>query len=269
MALTKLISRASIRSSAKALVPKFIQQPLRWRIPNKVMRWELIQKAIRMLDAKKYLEIGVSDGICFSAVAVQEKIGVDPIPPSQAVLSETSNPGVSYFTLTSDEFFDRVAPQVLKNGVDVVFIDGLHTYSQAYRDCTSALKYLNIGGLILLHDCLPTTELEARVAVNYEDAAKCNDGTNWDGAWLGDVWKAIIRLRTQQNVQTCTLHCDRGIGLVYKGKNRSRLTYTLQQIDAMSFSDLTKDSKRLLNLRKPFALHVVLEELKSAAPRLA
>src|SRR5262249_1606727 len=156
---------------------------------------------------------------CFCAVTAQEKIGVDPIPPSQAVLSETSKPGVSYFTLTSDEFFDQVAPQVLKNGADVVFIDGLHTYSQAYLDSTTALKYLNIGGLILLHDCLPKTELEARVAVNYEDAAKRNDGTNWDGAWLGDVWKAIIRLRTQENVRTCTLNCDRGIGLVYKGEN--------------------------------------------------
>ena len=33
---------------------------------------------------------------------------------------ETSKPGVRYFALTSDEFFQKVAPRALADGVDVV-----------------------------------------------------------------------------------------------------------------------------------------------------
>ena len=52
-----------------------------------------------------------------------------------------------------------------------------------------------IGGAILLHDCLPTSELEAQEAQNYEDAKRLNAGVAWNEAWVGDVWKAILKLR--------------------------------------------------------------------------
>ena len=192
-----------------------------------------------------------------------EKIGVDPISPSPAVLMETSKPGVRYFALTSDEFFQKVAPQALAGGVDVVFIDGLHTYDQAYRDCLNSLKYLNPGGLILLHDCLPTSELEARVADNFEDASKLNAGMASNYNWVGDVWKAILRLRAQHtDLLTCVLHCDHGIGLVYKARNQSGLSLTLAQINAMNYADLARDPRRLLGLRKAKHLMAVLEKLR-------
>jgi hypothetical protein len=225
---------------------------------------EVIQRVINNIGAKRYLEIGVSTGSSFCTLTAPEKIGVDPISPSPAVVIEASKPGVSYFPLSSDEFFQRAAPRALAGGVDVVFIDGLHTYSQAYRDCMNSLKYLNRGGLILLHDCLPTSELEARAAQSYEDAKRLNSGFAWNGDWVGDVWKAILRLRTQhRELQTCVLHCDHGIGLVYRGKNGSRLPQTMAQIDAMTYSDLARDAPRLLGLRKPKYLMAVLKKLGS------
>jgi len=159
---------------------------LRWDIPNKVTRIEVIQQAISRLRCRKYLEIGVRDGECFCSLTVAEKIGVDPVAPQPAVLAEMRKPGVQYFSLTSDDFFQQAATQVLADGVDVVFIDGLHTYEQAYRDCSNALKYLTPGGLILLHDCLPRSEVEAQPARNNEDAMRilarcpmeCGSGTS-------------------------------------------------------------------------------------------
>jgi hypothetical protein len=205
----------------------------------------------------------VSNGINFCTVTAPEKIGVDPISPSPAVLMETSKPGVRYFALTSDEFFQQWAPQALAGGVDVVFIDGLHTYGQAYRDCLNSLEYLNPGGLILLHDCLPTSELEARVADNFEDASRLNAGMASNYDWVGDVWKAILRLRTQHtDLLTCVLHCDHGIGLVCKARNESSPSLTVAQINAMTYADLARDAKRLLGLRKPRYLMAVLEKLR-------
>jgi len=98
---------------------------LRWDIPNKVTRIEVIQQAISRLRCRKYLEIGVRDGECFCSLTVAEKIGVDPVAPQPAVLAEMRKPGVQYFSLTSDDFFQQAATQVLADGVDVVFIDGL------------------------------------------------------------------------------------------------------------------------------------------------
>lgn len=239
------------------------RSPLRWHIPNKVTRMEVIQRVINSLGARRYLEIGVSNGINFCTVTAPEKIGVDPISPSPAVLMETSKPGVRYFALTSDEFFQQWAPQALAGGVDVVFIDGLHTYGQAYRDCLNSLEYLNPGGLILLHDCLPTSELEARVADNFEDASRLNAGMASNYDWVGDVWKAILRLRTQHtDLLTCVLHCDHGIGLVCKARNESSPSLTVAQINAMTYADLARDAKRLLGLRKPRYLMAVLEKLR-------
>jgi hypothetical protein len=195
---------------------------------------------------------------------VPEKIGVDPISPSPAISREADKPGVRYFAQTSDDFFAQAAPQVLADGVDVVFIDGLHTYPQAYRDFINSLDYLSSGGVILVHDCLPASELEARVAKTYDDALRLNSGSAWDGEWVGDVWKVILRLRAERtDLQICVLHCDHGIGVIYRAQNESRLSYAVEQIEAMTFSDLAMDRARLLNLRAPKDLTVVLEKLKS------
>ena len=239
------------------------RSPLRWQFSNKVTRMEVIQRVIDSLGAQKYLEIGVSDGTCFCAVKVPEKIGVDPITASAAVSAEMRKSGVRYFASSSDDFFKTIAPQSLTDGVDVVFIDGLHTYAQAYRDCINSLHYLNRGGLILMHDCLPTSESEARVADNYADAERLNNGAAWNGDWVGDVWKAILRLRAHHDdLQTCVLNTDHGIGLVYKIKNRDGLSLPLAQIDSMTYADLAKDPGRLLHVRTPSYLVAVLKNLK-------
>jgi Methyltransferase domain len=238
------------------------QSPLRWQFSNKVMRIEAIQRSIDTLGARCYLEIGVADGACFCSLTAPEKIGVDPIPPEPAVKVEINKPGVRYIALTSDDFFQKAAPQVLAGGVDVVFIDGLHTFRQAYRDCVNSLKYLNPGGLILLHDCLPTSSSEAQAADTYEEAGRLN-GPCWNGLWAGDVWKAILTLRAQHtDLQTCVLQCDHGLGLVYAAPNDCSLSHIPAQIDAISYAELARDTKRLLGLRKPRHLLAVLGKLK-------
>lgn len=225
---------------------------------------QVIQRAIDGLGARTYLEIGVSDGTCFCTVSAPDKIGVDPIEESPKITLETKRAGARYFSQSSDAFFENTARGVLAGGVDVVFIDGLHTYAQAYRDCINSLVYLNPRGLILLHDCLPKSELEARVAENLDDAARLNSGSSWDGSWTGDVWKVIVRLRAQHtDLKTCVLNCDQGIGLVYRAQNDSPLPLTAEQIEAMSYTDLADDPKRLLDLRRPSELFTALKIIKS------
>jgi hypothetical protein len=252
MLMPMALFRELLRKSARSSAFRWCLPILRWRLSNHLSRKEVIQRVIDDLGGQRYLEIGIDEGACFCAISVPQKIGVDPVPAAPLVIAEQAKPGVRYFALTSDQFFEKVAPEVLAGGVDVVFIDGLHTYRQAYQDCMNALKYLSQGGVILLHDCLPASEEEALVAGSYEDAKEINSGSNWDGNWVGDVWKAIVRLRAHhKDLGTRVLDCDHGIGIVLREKNDSRLSLSLEQIDAMTFADLMANAKRYLGLCKP------------------
>jgi predicted O-methyltransferase YrrM len=73
----------------------------------------------------------------FSKIKIQTKIGVDPI--SGGTIRKTS-----------DDFFKN-------NNVkfDIIFIDGLHEYSQVKKDIKNSLIFLNDDGVIFLHDCMP------------------------------------------------------------------------------------------------------------------
>ena len=224
---------------------------------------DAIQRSIDILGAKRYLEIGVDSGSCFSAVNAPEKLGVDPISPKPLVVLELEKPRVSYFAQTSDDFFAQRAPQILTEGVDVVFIDGLHTFAQTYRDCVNAVKYLNAGGVILLHDCLPTSELEATPAESYNAAAALLNGIEWDGHWTGDSWKAIVTLRAMHpDLSACVLNCDKGLGFVYKGPNDSGLALSASAIAGLTYADLVADTRRLLGLRMPAYLLKILARLR-------
>jgi hypothetical protein len=236
----------------RAFLSRLIRHtPLRWHVSNKISRLDLIQHAIDAIGAVRYLEIGVAEGRCFCGVRVAERIGVDPIAAAPAVVAQLAAPGGTYVSLTSDIFFSREAPRLLAHGVDVVFIDGLHTYDQSYRDCVNALRYLKPGGVIFMHDCLPISAAEACAAPSYDEAIRLN-GPGWSGLWTGDGWKAIVALRSlHTDVEACVLDCDHGVGMVWRRSARRALGYTADQIAAMSYDDLVRDRTRLLGLRPP------------------
>ena len=230
--------------------------PLPWLMRNRVSRGDVIQRCIDSRKARTYLEIGVSDGRCFAAIQAPTKIGVDPIPPAPRVIEELRNPGVVYVARTSDSFFEADAPRLLADGVEVVFIDGLHTWAQAYRDCMNSLKYLSPDGIILVHDCLPRHEGQALVAGSPVEAAGLAEarGVPFDWAWTGDVWKAIVALRQHPDLTTFVLDCDHGVGVVRRGANEGGPRLSEAEIAKLQFADLVAGAAELLGLRKPYHL---------------
>ena len=238
--------------------------PLRWYMSNEVVRQELIQRSIDQLSARSYLEIGVDQGQSFCKVNVPLKVGVDPVAPTPAVVREIKKPNASYEAMTSDAFFASVARQRLPNGIDVAFVDGLHTYAQSYRDICNCLELLNPGGVILVHDCLPASADEARVADSYEDAARLSS-PGWNHQWTGDGWKAITALRVRhQDVEAAVLDCDHGVGVVHRGTNHSGLSLTPSEIDRLEFADLVADPARLIGLQRPIYLLQALRQLRKS-----
>ena len=156
--------------------------------PENIKRWDLIQNIIDKKRYDNYLEIGCDKDQSFSKIKVKNKIGVDPVSGGN-------------IRSTSDQFFSTN-----KSKFDIIFIDGLHHYEQVIKDVNNSLKILNDNGFILLHDCLPRSIAHQAIP-------------RYRGSWNGDVWKALVELRTRSDLDTYTCQIDFGVGIVQKKKN--------------------------------------------------
>ena len=107
----------------------------------------------------------------------------------------------------------------------------------------STLQCLAPGGLIVMHDCNPRTLGAA--APSLEEAEANPDDAGW---WNGDVWKAVVRLRTLADIRVRVLDADEGLGLVTPGTPDSVLQLSDAEINRLSFADLEQDRAELLNL---------------------
>ena len=166
-------------------------------------RIELIKYMIKNKNYKKYLEIGCHNDEVFNKISI-EKIGVDPVSGGN-------------FRGTSDEFFKKN-----KSNFDCIFIDGLHEYNQVKRDILNSIKFLENDGIIILHDCLPPSIDRQRVP-----------RTRY--TWNGDVWKAIVEVRTWSHVDTYTILSDQGLGIIQKKYNSDILNLKITNFDKLSY----------------------------------
>ena len=163
-------------------------------------RTEILQKIINRLDAKEYLEIGVADGDNFMEIKVPFKTGVDPIPADQR-LHVLGDDEAEYHQMHSDEFFQKNEKKF-----DVIFIDGLHRSDQVIRDVLHGMNALNKGGVLVMHNCNPPTEGHQTPQPSMSE-------------WTGDVWKAVVHLRTLENIDLFVVDVDFGCGIVRKGRS--------------------------------------------------
>ncbi|MBC7915520.1 MAG: class I SAM-dependent methyltransferase [Pyrinomonadaceae bacterium] len=239
---------------------------------EEIKRYHIIQACIDKLKKKKstvnYVEVGVQTGLCFFKIKADKKIAVDPnfiikpVKKIKAYLKNTSNFNNQFFELTSDDFFAKKADHLKEiGGIDVIFIDGLHLYEQVVIDVENALSFLNPGGVILLHDCNPVSEAAATRGHSPIEIRK-NPPPGWTGEWNGDVWKAIIELRSRRtDISVTVFNCDYGIGYVTRNKPESMLSYSAEEIKTLEYKDLDQNRQELLNLRDTSVLTTYYEAL--------
>lgn len=224
----------------------------------------IIQSCIDKISAKHYLEIGVQRGKNFFKIKADQKTAVDPnfmIGIKRRVLNLKSWLTSDFNEMTSTDFFKKTAPQKLANlKIDVAFIDGLHTYEQTLEDFLNCSKYLSEGGLILFHDCNPTS-LEAAAPLN-SPTEKMQKFPGKNAEWNGDVWKTFVHIRSlMPEWQAFVLDCDYGVGVAVKRKNEKPLNYTRFQIEKMNYSDLEANREVFLGLKPPSYLNEFLASL--------
>lgn len=236
-----------------------------------VNRIRAVQQALDMRSNPVYLEIGVSRGQAFQRVSADVKLAVDPafrLTERTRELANAKGRVTKYFETTSDAFFENEAALLEQHPVDVALIDGLHTYEQVVRDVENTVRHLKDDGVIFLHDCNPPFELAGRRADSWDDFMAQQSGPLKIGIWNGDVWKAIVQLRsTRPDLLVGVFKCDQGVGFVRKGSPESTLPYSVEQVEALTYADLKADRKRLLNLRPPRYLGEFLAMSAAAPPK--
>jgi len=196
---------------------------LSYNFTENFYRWDLIEYLIKKNNYKNYLEIGCDKNQLFSKVNISNKIGVDPVSGGNV-------------RKTSDDFFKEN-----KSSFDIVFIDGLHTYEQVKRDILNSVNFLLDEGIILVHDCMPDS-LGKQAVPRYKMQ------------WNGDVWKAIVDLRQQENLEIYTCEIDQGIAIITKKKNTSILKLD-KPINKLKFKDYFNNYKKYMRV-------ISLEEFK-------
>lgn len=150
--------------------------------------WEVLNDLIKKNKYTKYLEIGVQSGHNYRKIKCKDKSCVDI----------SFYEGQKFFQMSSDEFFKT------KRKYDLIFIDGNHEASQAYKDIINALNHLTEGGTVVCHDIYPYNELMQRVPRQTKE-------------WTGDCWKAWEFIKAKYKLDMTVITDDYGIGII-KGK---------------------------------------------------
>lgn len=173
-------------------------------------RLHILQHLIDKRHYTSYLEIGCYHDYVFSRISIP-KVGVDP-----------ASGGTK--RMTSDAFFAEN-----RATFDLILVDGLHHRDQAITDIDNALRVLNSGGTIVVHDCNPQS-LNAQIVPRRVNK------------WNGDVWKAWMHFRKRPDLRMFVVDVDEGCGVIQAGSQQPVPDYT------EDYHDLARHRREWLNL---------------------
>jgi hypothetical protein len=137
------------------------------------------------------------------------------------------------------------------NRIDICLVDGFHTYECAIRDLTCAFGLLGDGGVLVVHDCLPPSEIFA--------------SSIWmHGDWAGVSYKAYLDfVLSRDDLDYCTVDTDWGCGVIVKNRTwnfiadgassvrKSKVAFDWLSIndgDKATFAFFMKNREQLLRL---------------------
>jgi len=202
-----------------------LQEPEVVRYLNsEIKRFDILNYLIEKYKFINYLEIGVFKGENIREVKALYKNGVDPGVEGYVV------PEVDY-PMTSDAFFDLIKGHE-DIQYDLIFIDGLHEYSQVKKDIENSFNHLQPNGFIVLHDCNP---------VSYD--AQIPDRKTI--AWNGDVWKSFVEFKQNNPLyECCVIDTDFGVGVIKNNLNPPHKTHLID----MNYQTFDSNRKKYLNL---------------------
>jgi len=238
-------------------------------------RIELIQSIFQKTNFQTYLEIGCEAGKSFLPIKAKYKTAVDPffqIPlkrKARWIIQVPKNLNNKYFTEESDTFFlTRTGYLETLGQLDIVLVDGLHTFQASLNDVLNSLKYLNKDGIIIMHDCYPPNKAAALPTKTYPKPEDLVGVEGFTDQWYGDVWKTIVYLRRNLSelLDVCVIDTDCGLGIVRPKAPLAKSDLVVDEksfsaIDRLTYDDLIQDIRSMLNLKNADHASTVIKEI--------
>ena len=172
----------------------------------------LINSLINLRNGQRYLEIGVRAGDTFFNIEAPRKVAVDP--DFAFAPADHAKDGAYYYPLTSDDFFETFPsrPEAGRfrdaDGVvrwDVIFIDGLHTFEQSYRDFENSLRHSHADTIWIIDDTIPSDPYSSLPDMDLCFKYREHIGLT-DQSWHGDVYKTIFAIYERHpEIAYCTI----------------------------------------------------------------
>jgi len=190
---------------------------------------EILSSFHRHTRPESYVEIGIGVGNSLTLVGPDTRaVAVDPSPRIENPIKARTK----IFPTTSDDFFAsyNLHKELGTKSIDLVFIDGLHTYEQVFRDFINIEKYSNRKTVVLIHDCLPITRFVA-------------ERSSTGRFWCGDVWKIIPCLskhRPDLNIRIIPAPPS-GLGMITNLDSKSKVLSANSDRITAEYHDLELD----------------------------
>lgn len=147
-----------------------------------------IGRIAQHMGARSYLEIGVCRGQTFHHVQFDRKVAVDP--RFRFEVGDFQRDGVEFHAVCSDAYFTTKAGS---QKFDIVFLDGLHTFQQTFRDFCNSLACAHERTIWLIDDVLPVDIYSAWPVESEAIACRKKSGVE-SSAWHGDVYKVVFAI---------------------------------------------------------------------------
>jgi len=205
---------------------------------------------------RRYLEIGVARGATFFEVKAAEKHAVDPrfrFDPR----SRSHHSTEYYHPISSDDYFRQALGQ--ESPFDLIFLDGLHTYSQTLRDFLGSQAVAHPRTVWLIDDTVPHDAIAADPDLQRVQAAREADGHPDDQTWMGDVFKLIAFIDSFCPQFSCFTTEGHGQTVVLPLPRSNAKTHfsNVRDIDALTYVDVLLLRNSLL---KPIPFAAIMEK---------
>jgi hypothetical protein len=205
-----------------------------------------LEALARTNNARAYLEIGVDEGRTFlNANCFDLRHGVDP--NFRLDTAAHASDSTVFFQTTSDAFFSHHADP--KQKYDIVFLDGLHTFEQTFRDFCSSQAHSHEGTVWLIDDVQPVDIFSAHR--DQQEAYRYRERHGLRGKqWQGDVFKVMFAIHDffpNLSYRTIVGRWNPQAVIVRRQRDEFAPAFAdLEQITRMTYYDYV-DNRRLMN----------------------
>ena len=113
-------------------------------------------------------------------------------------------------------------------------MDGKKKYEKEKKEKSKKIKRIKEGGIVIVNDWK-------------KDKKEKKEVPRFKMKWNGDVWKAIVDLRQNKDLDIYTCEMDEGIGIIKKNKN-SEILKLDKPINKLKFKDYYNNYKDYLRV---------------------